>query len=489
MVHKKDLFSRGFNKFTTRPLFFIFIISFLLRAAYLALDYPLWWDAHVYIGIGKYIFSGGELGIWESFRPLVHPLVLGSFWKLGFNPFVMGKLLDLLFSMLAICFVYLIGQRIFNKRTAIVASIVFSLTPMYIMFTGLILADPLALAVGLGGIYLLISRRSRTASFFGGILLGFSFLTRFPQGIWFGAVFLAFLWRKEKWGSKFYGLAVLSLGFCLPVLPYLVFNYFRYQNILEPFIAGSWIVSTATWLYGSGMFYYFTHFFLVNPIYLFFFSYAYFFFKRKEWEKPARTLIFVIPFFVLLYFLTVPRKEVRYLAAALPFLAMISSFALTEIYQALKRRAKPIITAKAFLVIVAVVVLLPLPTTLHIERAPTFEQEVKKIVMDHHINGTILSSDPSFVSFLDLRIVTLDGMEFAATIYQQQQGKYELLFVNDCDLVCEPGDISCEGEKQELLTMIDKENREVFFKEFRFRKKVGREARTCTYLMYLPNNP
>ncbi|MEK6876668.1 MAG: hypothetical protein AABX63_04600, partial [Nanoarchaeota archaeon] len=61
-------------------LFFIFLIVKLV-SLFAAAD--IWWDSAVYLGMGKYIYSSGDSGLWEASRPLVWPLILGFFWKIG----------------------------------------------------------------------------------------------------------------------------------------------------------------------------------------------------------------------------------------------------------------------------------------------------------------------------------------------------------------------------------------------------------------------
>ena len=139
----------------SHPLFYLLLTSLLIRIAYLFIYPNLWWDTYIYIAMGKYIFSGGELGIWESFRPLIHPLILGAFWKIGLSPLIIGKILDIIFSLLSIYLVYLIGIRVFHKTAALLAAFIFSFTPLFIMFSGLVLTEPLALFIGLLGILFL----------------------------------------------------------------------------------------------------------------------------------------------------------------------------------------------------------------------------------------------------------------------------------------------------------------------------------------------
>ena len=459
-----------------KPLYAVLLLSLVIRLVYLALDYPLWWDSHIYISMGKFLFSGGEIGIWESFRPLIHPFILGLSWKSGFNPMVVGKVLDLLYSLLVIVLGYMVAEKIFNKKIAFLSSLLLGLTPLFIMFTGLILTDPLAMLLGLLGLWFLVRKENFVSYFLGGLFLALSFLTRFPQGIWFGAVFLVILVWKESLALKLKKLTALTLGFLLPVIPYLILNYVQYGSVSEPFVAGSWIVTTATWLYGEGLLYYFTAFFLLNPLYLLFFPYLYYFYTEKYWKDQRIAFIVFISFFTILYFLYVPRKETRYLVTILPFLSMFVAFMLLRIYERLRHNPRPLLRPAAFVVICSLLLLIPIPAELHFERPPSFQEELAMAIKEYNVTAPILASDPSFVSFLDHPLITLDGIEFAPSIYQRQRGNYGLIFLNDCDLICEPGDETCQVIKDGFIEQISNENREIFKKT----------VRQCTFAIYLP---
>ncbi len=471
-----------------RPLLFIIFGSVLIRLLYLLLDWPLWWDSHVYVSMGKYIFSQGETGIWEVYRPLLHPLILGAFWKAGINPFVMGKLLDILFTILSVYLIHIIGTKIFNEKIGLLSALIFSLNATLISLTGLILADPLALFLGLCGVYFILRQEKMWSFFMAGFFLALSFLTRFPYGIWFGSIFLClFITRdsicfKKIIIKKMKNILGISLGFLMPVLPYLYFNYWRYRNPFIPFTSGTWIVTTATWFYDSGIFFYFREFFLGNPIYLFFFPAFYFFYKQRLWKDFQKKVVFLIPVLTLLYFIYLPRKEVRYLLVALPFFALTISYALVNIYERLKLQTKPVILSRAFVIICIILILLPTPTTLNIERVPTFDKPISTALAKHNIRGLVLSSSPSYISFLDNPIATLDGMDFAPERYERFQGAYKMLFINDCDFPCPPDESMCKGRKEQLLQRIERENQRIFRETYIFKEA----NETCTYSMYLP---
>ncbi len=466
----------------------ILLFSAIIRIAYLFLNYPLWWDSHVYIGIGKYIFSHGQLGIWESFRPPIWPFILGLLWKLHLNPFIVGKLLDLIFSILIIYLTYRIARTQFCETIALVSALICSLTPLFIFFTGLILTEPLAMVFGLWGIYLIIQIFSQKKQplnhalpkklnlFFSGVLLSLSFLTKFPQGIWFGCTFLLLLFQKEQWKEKLKTILIHSSGFLLIVIPYLWLNYHIYGNPFQAFIEGSRIVETSTWLYGSGFTFYVKEFFFTLPIYLFSWYTLYLGYKDKIYHESYKLLLFIIPLLTILYFLYVPRKETRYLVTILPFLAILCAYAIIHIHNTLKQQQKPLITPSAFIILTALLIILSLPDVLYIEQPPIFEKEIKIAIHQYNITGTILTSDPAFVSFLDHRIVTLDGIKYAPIVYQQQKNQYQLLFMNDCDLPCPPHNKTCIDLKKQFITQLKTENTPIFQKTFK----------NCTYSLSIP---
>ena len=475
----KRFLNKIWQPINRNPLLSILLLSLIMRLFYLSLSNPLWWDSHVYIGMGKYIFSGGEIGIWESFRPLLHPLILGAFWKLKFNSIIIGKILDLIFSLTAIYLTYLVGKKIFSKKVGLISALILSLTSLFIMFTGLILTEPLAITLSLLGILFFINQKNAFKIFLAGFFVALSFLTKFPQGIIFAALIFILIIKKDKLITKIKNLTSITIGFFIPIMPYLIFNYFRYQNIFEPFISGSWIVTTSTWVYGSGIFFYLIHFFLRYWIFLFFFVYVYYFFKNKHWQDSNKTTLLTIIILFLLYFtFQVPRKEIRYLVTILPFLTTVIAYTVIRIYKKLKNEQKPILKPLAFIIICTLIIIVHIPISLHFDKVPTFEEEINTVIADYNIKKPIMTSDPAFFSYSDKPIIILDaGLEFGPIIYQKNKNNYGLLFLNSCDLICPPNNQTCLNKKEQFQQLISQENKEVFTETYK----------NCTYYIYLPN--
>ncbi len=457
-----------------RPLLSILLFSFFLRLAYLLVDAPLWWDSYVYIGVGKYIFSDGMLGMWEPYRPLLHPFLLGVFWKLGFNPVTAGTVLDIIFSLTAIGLTYALAKKMFGKKAALLSALLLSVTPFFLQFTGKVLTDPLALTLSLLGLLLLSKRRE--GQFFAGLVLSLAFLTRFPHGIWFAGVFLIHLFRREELLEKTKTMVALSAGFLIPLVPYAFLNYHLYGDVFLPFRTGTELASSAVWLYGAPAVFYLTEFFLAFPIYLFFWYSLAGCIRNRTWNQNYRAITLTIIILTLLYFQYLPRKEIRYMATALPLLALWAGYGTLKLYRKLHQKPYTL-HPRAFLILAGVCIVVPLLSAFVVEQEPSFQQQIENAIQD---SRPILTSSPVHVALIDHPFVTLSGMEFARKVYTEQKGKYGMLALSDCDFLCSPDDDACQKNKKLLLQQIAEEHQSLFQQSYSVR---GEE---CTFSIYRP---
>lgn len=152
------------------------------------------WDEAVYIGMGKYIYSWSHSGLWEPLRPIAWPLILGFFWKIGFNIIVVSKFIALLFASANIFMVYMVGKKLFNKDIAIIASILLMITDVFFKSSTYALTDIPSTFFALLAIYYLVKDKF----FISGLFTGISFLFRFPQGIILLVVLIWQHYTKEK---------------------------------------------------------------------------------------------------------------------------------------------------------------------------------------------------------------------------------------------------------------------------------------------------
>ena len=176
----------------------ILIIALVFRLVHLNQNFNLWWDSSIYLGVSKYIYTLGSSGIWEPYRPLIHPILLGFFWKIGANVVWVGKFLDLIFSLTTIILSYKIAKRVYSKKAAYYTAFILAIAPLSIMFTGLILTEPLALTLCLAAVYLFINRETILPSWknkYKNLMIGTIFaiaaLTKFPLAMIFFSTLIA----------------------------------------------------------------------------------------------------------------------------------------------------------------------------------------------------------------------------------------------------------------------------------------------------------
>ena len=123
-------------------LFLVLILVFIvLEFNYLFIKSDLIWDASVYIGMGKYIYSSGKSGLWESSRPLIWPLIVGFFWKINLDYIFWAKFITVLLGIGCIVLVYIISKEIFDNRIGFYTALFFAMSPTFFLFGNIPLSD------------------------------------------------------------------------------------------------------------------------------------------------------------------------------------------------------------------------------------------------------------------------------------------------------------------------------------------------------------
>ncbi len=482
------------------PVAFLLAFSFIIRLIYLSLQNSLWWDSYIYMGMGKFLLSQGNSGLLEIFRPPLHPLLLGLLWKAGVDPLLAGPVLDIIFSLLVVVLIYRIGRMVFDEKTALIAALLTSINPLFLMHTGLILTEPLAMALGLAAVYFFLKflNFSRSRAFFlSGIFAGLSFLAKFPQGIIVLVMILAIFFFPKTIFVKVKECLLLLAGFGLITIPYFFWSNAHFGSSFAPLQAGTWIVTTATWLYDGGISYYFIHFFLSYPFFLLFWYFVYLSFRKivvisrkavnkwtfngaasltnsnqinLNWINLKSLFLVLLCFAALVYFMTVPRKEPRYLVAIVPYAALLSVAAARAIYQQLLQQKKPLFYPASFIAICVVLSIIFIPGALSFEE-PAYpaelgrelEQQLKQQFL-LPLALPILSSNPLPAAFTDNKIITLGNMEYAAAVYNQNKENAGLFLLTDCDLVCPPHDTACQIQKEKIINEAASQNQLIFHK-------------------------
>ncbi|MDO8467779.1 MAG: glycosyltransferase family 39 protein [Nanoarchaeota archaeon] len=186
----------------------VLVFAFLVRLYYFTItkDQALWWDELIYGTLAKNILSGfaysqmpilvGEIMI----RPPIVPFIWAVLMKIGFEEPASKFVLEFLPSFFSILMVYLIGEKMYNKKIALIASAVLAVSWLHIFYSMRMLTDVPAPFFALLSIYFFfkageeLKLKPFALSIF---FLSIAILIRYPVGL-IGFVYIAFLLFTQK---------------------------------------------------------------------------------------------------------------------------------------------------------------------------------------------------------------------------------------------------------------------------------------------------
>ena len=422
------------------------ILAFICANAIFLNSYKdVWWDSSVYIGMGKYMYSVGQSGLWENSRPIVWPLILGFLWKIGLNVILIGRFIEILFGGLCILFTYKIGRKLFNERTAFLSSLFLALSPTFFFFDGIMLTEIVSTFFSLVAIYLFIEKKYTTS----GLLLGMSFLTRFLQLFAFIGVLLVVLLHSNK--KNMTNLKKILMGFVIPVIPYLILNFILYNGAFLPPLQQIFLSNNSGWSNYHSTSYYFIELFKENFLYLSSIL-GLMLISKKD---PNKTLIATIFLVFFIFFNLIRQKEMRFLIVLLPYMYLLMSFSLLYFLNYLKNKtAKSLFIA---LIIVSFVFSFKMTYIYHKNELnknnpyAAFQGKLKEISP----NSRIWVSNPMITVFSDIKA---DKLMYYPVFNKDKKDELvkdfksaDFIFVDSCDLACKPFDVKCESDKNDLL--------------------------------------
>ncbi|MFC1525139.1 ArnT family glycosyltransferase, partial [Planctomycetota bacterium] len=167
-------------------LLVIFLIALGLRVGFvLTLENKFYFpDSYQYDTVAQNIISGNGFMVSENLRagrPPAYPLFLSiSYLLFGKSLFVI-RFIQALLSTLSCLVVYLIGKKVFDQRTGLIAAVITAIYPFFIFFSGLILTETIFILLLLVFIYLLINLEQRGniwLAVLAGVINGVAILTR-----------------------------------------------------------------------------------------------------------------------------------------------------------------------------------------------------------------------------------------------------------------------------------------------------------------------
>jgi hypothetical protein len=453
---------------------FLFVVL-LVHLVFLAGFHEIWWDSGVYVGMGKFLFSGGSAGLWEHIRPPVWPAVLGLLWFLGIGSAMLGLVLELLLSLGAVVLFYHITKYYFKEKVALVASAIFSFSSVFFYLSFQLYTEVPAVFFVLLSIYLFIRKRY----YWSGFAVALAFLSKFPAGMFLGVLLLVLLLNKDIKSSL-----KLSAGFLIPVVPVLIAYQLMYGSALLPFIEAR---ETILEVLGCNVlrfkpwWHYFYLIYSENILNLFAIAGLFAFFKDFKKNKLLPLLCLAVP---LIYFSQLHCRDFRYLVLFIPFVAMFSGLGIVFLLDKIKQHKKQVFTL-VLIVILGFSVFKGVAFYLDNETLVTnpAAEGYYQFLENKDVSGEIWSSNPVITVYTDAKIdkiyYPVYNAEVSSEFYEyltKQTESIEYVFLDNCGggIICGPDDSVCEEKTEDLRDFLDSNFEKVYDEEF------GR----CFYLIY-----
>lgn len=406
----------------------------------------VWWDSSVYIGMGKYIFSLGNSGLWEDSRPIVWPFLLGFMWKIGLSTILSGRVLEIVFGGVCILLTYLIGNKLFSRKAALLASLFLAVSPTFFFFNGIMLTEIISTAFSLTAIYFFINKKYAIS----GIFFGIAFMTRFLQLFAFIAAIITILMRFDSRRIKHQ--ANIFVGFIIAIAPFFILNQALYGNAVLPFLQQISLTGNSGWLNYRPIGYYFIELFRENFLYFLSIFGIFLLCKNKNIDNKIVPTSF-ITFFI--FFSYIKQKEMRFLIVLFPYMYLLVSYAAVYIMDKLKID----LLKRAFIILVILSFAFSAPNIMAYSKNEHGKNSQYRDLMakfqENYVDGRIWASSPIMPVSSDKKI---DKLMYYPIFNEKRKTELineakmaDFIFMDSCDLACKPRDTECEEDKKELI--------------------------------------
>ena len=223
-------------------LFLIIIFGLFLRLKYTNFHIELSSDEGESLLLAKSIFTGSVLLQWSYYRPFLLPLLWGILFKLGFEETAI-HLTVIIFSLIGIFYICLLGEYLFNKKTGLMAALLYAIFSQDILYSGRILLNTPSMALWVIGVYYFVKSLNgdNKSLYICSVISGISVLI-YNQMIPMFLLFLIYLiftkgilFFKEKIYRNF--ILIFIIIYCINF----IFSYIMYKNPFKMLAYGLWL--------------------------------------------------------------------------------------------------------------------------------------------------------------------------------------------------------------------------------------------------------
>ncbi|MCM8764574.1 MAG: glycosyltransferase family 39 protein [Candidatus Omnitrophica bacterium] len=240
------------RKDTRKVILLIFMIAFALRLGFVFYlqEHFYFDDEYEYWKMVDNFITGRGLMVAENlraYRPPLYPLFIAMLVKAGAG--ITGiRIVQSVISALCCVVVFFLSKKIFNEKLAIMASLISSVYPFFIFYSGFLLTETLFIILVLLSVYAFVKLIEPEVSFyygiFAGAMSGIAGLCRPTMELFFPFFLLIVLGLRcaqlrMRWKKVFFAF----MGFILVLAPWIVRNYI----VIGKFVPGTTMGGAVFW--------------------------------------------------------------------------------------------------------------------------------------------------------------------------------------------------------------------------------------------------
>lgn len=446
------------------PLFIILAVALVIRIIFAFSWHELLWDSGVYIGMGKYLFSGGTAGLWEHIRPPFMPIALGFFWKLGLNPALFGRLFEILLMLGIVWLTYQLALNWWDEKTAIIASLIVALSPIFYYLSFHQYTEIPHTFFALLALWLFTKERY----YWSGLAVGLAYISKFTAGIFIVVLIAALVFSKK--GRK---IVPALAGFMTVIIPYALYSWLAYGS---PFATAAAAQDTISKVLGCNVlhnkpWWYYGWWVAITETNLHFLAIPGLYALWKRWEKQ-HTLYALSLLLPAVYLIQLHCHDYRYLTLALPFIAMLTALGVVWIYDLFNIKKK-----WTFFAVAIVLGLWMLNSSItyyygnEMQQPDEIAERYFAYIDGKNFSGEIWTANPIIAAHTNAKLEKIYYPVYGTNVSSDfinyvsaHSDKISAVLLDNCGggIICPPDDSECPQKTDELITEIDSKFTRVF---------------------------
>lgn len=365
-----DLLKKIYLFFEKNPILFLCLVYFIVRLPKLTLI-PIFNDESIYLDWAwRETHVPGFLyySLYDAKQPLVM-WFFGFFSNFFSDPLYAGRFVSLCLGLLSTIGIYLVGKKYFDKRAGMIAALLYTVIPIFVLFDRQALLESAITTCGIWSFFFLNrslqKERSIKSELLTGLVLGLGFFSKSTALLFFVTTIfvLSYLVYRTKRPTYLERLWTIG-GTFLFVILLLIINPVFWKTLssnaryvlgvgdLFHFPVGLWLQNI--WAFAQISFLFLTPFVFILSLGAIF-----------EFIKNKKNILFLvwlgIPLTIAVLTLRTPSQ--RYIVGLLPLFILLATYMLFRLIEKLKTAGGAITVITFFLALTSVYFLIYRPIT------------------------------------------------------------------------------------------------------------------------------